>query len=248
MAQRQLPSAISFLKNKITAHENDPKTLSVLYELYGSVLLAAGDFETSEAAFNKALSLSPDMVAPYLSLARLYLTRKETSRAIEQYRELLEKRPSFIQAHMAMGAIYDATGETDKARQAYEKALEVQPGFAPAANNLAWLLLQQGQDPDRALALAKQAKSHLPDDPAVADTMGLAYLAKGLFPSAVAELSDAAAKMPDNPTILYHLGLALWKSNQKDQALATVKKALAIEETFPEQGKAKALLLEIEAS
>ena len=49
--------------------------------------------------------------------------------------------------------------------QMCEKVLEINPDFAPAANNLAWLLLQQGQDPDRALNLAKKAKAQTPSEP-----------------------------------------------------------------------------------
>ena len=76
-----------------------------------------------------------------------------------------------------------------------------------------------GKDADRALELAKKAKAQLPDAPNVADTLGLAFIAKGLYPSAISELSDASEKLPDNPTILYHLALAHWKNGDRDQAL-----------------------------
>ncbi len=127
----------------------------------------------------------------------------------------------------------------------YEKALKINRNFAPAANNLAWMLLKQGEDPDLALNLAKTAKAQLPDDPSVADTLGLALLAKGLYPSAVSELIDAAEKMPRNPTVLYHLGLAHWKNDNRDQALAALHDALEIKDAFPERQEAKELLEEI---
>jgi tetratricopeptide (TPR) repeat protein len=129
-----------------------------------------------------------------------------------------------------------------------EKALEIDPDFAPAANNLAWLLLQEGQDPDRALNLAKKAKAQLPDDPSVADTLGLAFIDKGLYASAISELSDAADKMPWNPTVLYHLALAHWKNGEKEQALEALHDALKIKEDFPERQAAGELLEEIEAA
>lgn len=110
------------------------------------------------------------------------------------------------------------------------------------------MLLGQGEEPDRALYLAKKAKAQLPEDPVVADTLGLALIAKGLYPSAVSELIDAAGKMPRNPTVLYHLGLAHWKNGDKEQALHALAKALEIEGVFPERPAARELVKEIEAS
>lgn len=248
MAQQQFNSALSFLEQKIQDSDKDPSLVSVLHEIKGSVLYAQKDYDASEKSFKNALSLNPDLVAPYLSLARLYLAKDETQKAIKQYREVLEKQPNFLQAHMALGAIYDTVGDTAMAQEAYEKALEIKPDFAPAANNLAWLLLQHKNDPNRALVLAKTAKSALPNDPSVADTIGLAYLENGFYPSAISEFSDAAEKMPHNATIWYHLGLAYWKNNEPLRALEAANKALTAENAFPERQQAEMLVKKIKAS
>ena len=246
MAQKQPAKALSFLQRTISQHKENPRLAAILHEMRGSILLSERDYEQSEAAFNKALQLSPDLTAPYLSLARLYQAKNETAKAITQYQELLEKRPQFIQAHLALAALYHGMGRTAEARKKYEKVLEINPDFAPAANNLAWLLIEQGEDPDRALNLAKKAKAQLPDDPSVADTLGLALIGKGLYASAVAELRDAVEKMPQNPTFHYHLGLAYWKNSETDQALAALHRALKSKQDFPEQQEARELLKKIE--
>ena len=127
----------------------------------------------------------------------------------------------------------------------YEKALEINPNFAPAANNLAWMLLMENEDPDRALALAKNAKAKLPDDPRVADTLGLALITKGFYASAISELSDSASKLPEDPTVHYHLGLAYWKNGEKEEALEALDKALKMKKDFPERDEARKLVEEI---
>jgi Flp pilus assembly protein TadD len=159
---------------------------------------------------------------------------------------MLAKQPKFIQAYMALGVIYDAEGNKVEARKMYEKALEVNPNFAPAANNLAWILLLENEDPDRALDLAKRAKAQLPDDPNVADTLGLALIHKGVYTAAIAELSEAAEKMPEHSTVLYHLGLAFWKNGEKEKAIEALEKALKMKGDFPEREEAKKLLEEIQ--
>ena len=248
LAQGQPTQALSFLDEQVREHEKNLALAPVLHEMRGTVLSSQKNYEEAEGAFKKALHLNPNLIGPYVALANLYLTKHETDKAIVQYKEILEKRPRFIQAHMALGAIYDAEGKASKAKEMYEKALEIKPYFAPAANNLAWLLLEQGQDPDRSLMLAKKAKAQLPDDPRVADTLGLACIVKGLYASAIAELRDAAEKMPDNATVLYHLGLAYWKNHEKDQAVEALGNALKIKKAFPERSAATELLQQIEAS
>jgi len=95
------------------------------------------------------------------------------------------------------------------------------------------------------LELAKKAKEQLPDDPNVADTLGLALLHKGIYSAAIAELSEAVEKLPEHPTVLYHLGLAHWKNGEKEKAIEVLEKALSMKGEFPERAEAKKLLEEI---
>jgi putative PEP-CTERM system TPR-repeat lipoprotein len=245
LAQKQTEKALLFLDEQIGKNDSNPGLKAVLHELKGRAFESTKDYKQSEISYKKALELNPDMLGPYLSLAGIYIAAGKSDEAIAQYKEILEKQPEFIQAYLALAALYEAKGGLEEAKKMCEKALTINPDFAPAANNLAWLLLQQGQDPDNALALAKRAKSLLPDDPRIIDTLGLALITKGLYSSAVSELKLGADKAPQNPTILYHLGLAYWKNGEKDQAVETLNEALRIEGAFAERQAARKLLDEI---
>ena len=94
--------------------------------------------------------------------------------------------------------------------------------------------------------MAKRAKARLPDDPYVADTLGLALITKGLYLSAIAELSDAAEELPGHPTVLYHLGLALGKNGEKEKAVEALERALKTKGDFPEREEAEQLLEDIQ--
>jgi len=235
-----------FLNDQLVRHDKgEVRFIAVLHEMRGSVLFSLEDYQQSEASFKKALELRPDLVAPYLYLAKLYQIKGNTDKVIAQYKMMLEKRPRFVRAYMELGTIYEAEGRKADASAMYEKALELNPGFAPAANNLAWMLLQKNEDLYRALDLAKKAKEQLPDDPNVSDTLGLALIRIGLYASAVAELSEAVQKLPDNSTVLYHLALAHWKNGEKDKAIEVLKKALKTDRKFQERKQAEKLLEEI---
>jgi len=248
LAQNKPERALSFLDQQLSVHQSNDGLAAVLHEMRGTLLFSQKDYTQSEADFKKALELSPDLAAPYFSLARLYQVTGRTERAISQYQTILDKQPRSIQAYMALGALYDAQGKKAEARNMYEKTLEVNPDFAPAANNLAYMLLQQDENPDRALELARRAKARLPNDPNVSDTLGLALIRKGLYSSAISELNEAAQKLPDNPSVLYHLALAHWKIGESDRALAALNKALKMKKDFPEKGEAEKLLREIKTN
>ena len=212
----------------------------------GKILLSQNNYEQSKAAFEKALELNPELIEPHVSLAEIYQSRREIDKAIFHYETVIRKQPEFTRAYIQLGLLYEGEVKEAKARALYEKALEIDPDFAPAANNLAYMLAQTGEDPDRALYLARKAKAQLPDNPGVADTLGLTLLGKGLYHSAIAELTDAAEKLSQYPTVFYHLGLAYWKSGDREKALDALGTALDMNRDFPEKEKTTNLLQVIE--
>lgn len=246
MASKQQAKALSFIEEKLKEHENNRRLSAVLHEMRGTVFLAQEDYGQAENELRKALAINQDSLSAYLSLAKLYLTKKDTTRAVTEYLNILEKQPRFVQGYMALGTIYDSKGDTAKAREMYENALNIDSDFAPAANNLAWTLLQRDTDLDRAFELAKKAKARLPDDPRVGDTLGFALIKKGLYPSAISELRESVTGMEQDPTVLYHLGLAYWKNDEQGKALAALRQSLQNNRKFPELEEARKLIETIE--
>jgi tetratricopeptide (TPR) repeat protein len=123
--------------------------------------------------------------------------------------------------------------------------LDINPGFSPAANNLAYILVQQDKDLNEALDFARIAREKLPNDPYVIDTMGWVYYKKGLYDSAISEFTDSLAKIPENPSVNYHLGMAYYKKGDPEQARTYLEKALKISSSFDGAQKAKQVLSEL---
>ena len=99
-----------------------------------------------------------------------------------------------------------------KQRGVYEDALGIDSRATVAANNLAWILAESGEDLNRALELAKIAIASSPDVPEILDTLGWVYYKKDQPDLAIPIFRRAIAKAADNPNYHYHLGLALLKS------------------------------------
>jgi Flp pilus assembly protein TadD len=131
------------------------------------------------------------------------------------------------------------------ARETYEKALAVEPLFAPAANNLAWLLTENGGDSDRALQLAQIAKESAPDDPRISDTLGWILFNRGVHQQALVLLRDSAAKLPDEPEVQYHLGMAYAKTGDNGSARKALTMAANSTRDFPGKDAARRALSQL---
>jgi len=124
----------------------------------------------------------------------------------------------------------------------YEEALRINPNFAPAANNLAWILLDQVGDTERALSYAETAWKAVPTDPHIADTLGWVYFNRQMYPKAVSLLKEAAQALPDNPTVLYHYGMAQYWNDNNPEAKKILTKFLTLHPNGPDAHKARKVL------
>ena len=127
-------------------------------------------------------------------------------------------KPDHAPAYALIGTIYDRLKDYDKAKANYEKALRINPKLAAAANNLAWLYADKGENMDTALTLAQTAREQMPQDPNVADTLGWVYYKRNTYLKAISYLKEAAEKSPNNPIVQYHLGMAYHKNGDKEAA------------------------------
>ncbi len=220
-----------------------PKSPSVQY-LLGRAYQAAGDTKQAEKAYMKAIELNPDSIPAYVSLGQIYGASKEYDRAIAELDKALAARPDQPAALMLKAIAQQMKGDAAGAREGYEKLLKTSPRFAPAANNLAWMLSEDGpqQDLSRALLLAQTARDAAPQDPQIADTLGWVLYKQGAFPRAEQLLREAAEKIPNNPEVLYHLGMAQARLDRNTEARASLTKAIELSPNFPGADQAKATL------
>ena len=138
--------------------------------------------------FEKAIEIDPNILPAYEAMARIHLMDKKLDQAKAQYENLLRRTPTILPGYMALGTIDDQEGDRKKAESYYRKALEIDRDFAPAANNLAWNLVDGGGNIDEALGLAQKAKEKMPKSPAVMDTLGWVYYLKGSYLNAIARV------------------------------------------------------------
>lgn len=220
-------------------------TSPFLYNLLGQLWMAGNDTGRAETAFKKAIDLDNSLLQAYMNLGQVYFLSGKTDQAVKEYEAVLVKDPQAIQAQMMLGIIHANRKEYDQAKSRYEKILGINPRFAPAANNLAWLLVEQGGNLDMALNYAQTAREQKPDDPSIADTMGWLYYKKNAYLLASSLLKEAVEKLPTNPVVRFHLGMAQYKNGDNAGAKQSLQSALKLSQDFAGAEEARKILSEL---
>jgi len=141
-----------------------------------------------------------------------------------------------------LGIIHAGRREYEKARTHYETILNLNPRFAPAANNLAWILVDRGGNLDMALAHAQMAREQKPDDPNIADTLGWIYYKKNAFLLAISLLKEAVEKIPNDAVVHFHYGMAQQKNGDAPEAKKALQTALKLNPGFTGSEEARKTL------
>src|SRR5262249_2421489 len=142
-------------------------------------------------------------------------------------------------------AILESQGDTQAAKENYEQALKINPNFFFAANNLAYILAEEGRDLDVALNWAQVARKMAPENPAVADTLGWLQHKLGRNGLARDQLQFAVSRQPENPIFQYHLAMIYKDIRQIREAENALKKSVSSKSDFKEKSLAEAALKEI---
>jgi tetratricopeptide (TPR) repeat protein len=160
------------------------------------------------------------------------VARGHTDQAFATYQKSIQNSPRDVRGYVLLAELEDSQGRWQKAQELYQKALQVQSDYPPAANNLAFLMLEHGQNTDVAMSLAQVARRGLPNSPAAADTMAWAYYHKSAYRSALDLLQEASRQSPKDPSIHYHLGLAYQKVGDMPHAKQELERVLQTDPKF----------------
>ncbi len=163
-----------------------------------------------------------------MAYSRAQLAHGDANKAIDGWVQWLKIHPNDASAYAILGTLQQGIGAKDKAMEAYKKSLQIEPEQPIAANNLAYLMVEGGQNTDVALTYAQSARRSLPNSPSTADTLAWVYYSKGTYASARDLLEEAVKNAPDDASIQYHLGMTYSKLSDHTNAALHLKRAASL--------------------
>ena len=272
LAQKQLPEGVSLLEQALENDPNNIEAMQLLlrndiaqkhpdkalarlniqiakvpnnssyYDLLAELQIRNKRLDLAEAAAQKAMQINSSDGQAVIIYAQLQVQRGQLPNAIKVWEQWLNSHPNNANALAMLGELEEGRGDRGKAEAYYRKAVQSNQRQPLATNNLAYMMLQNGENVDVALTYAQTAREVLPNSPISADTLAWAYYCKGVYGFARNLLEDAVVAKPDSATMQYHLGMVDIKLGDKNNAILHLKKAATLAAGTPTALQAQAAL------
>jgi len=238
LSKKQSAQALNRINVQI---EKRPKN-SGFYDLLAMVQIQNKNLDQAIAASQKAMEVNPDDGEAVNIYSQLQASRGQAANAISAWEQWSKAHPGSAEAYVILGSLEQMRGDKKKAEDYFKKALQIKSEQPVAANDLAYLMLENGENVDVALNWAQIGHKGMPDSPNSSDTLAWAYYYKGTYGFARDLLEDAIKKNPNSATMQYHLGMVYGKLQDKSNAAMHLKKAISLAPDSPAAKDAKTAL------
>jgi Flp pilus assembly protein TadD len=162
----------------------------------------------------------------YFKAGVVALENKNVQMAISNFTKVLEMVPQFLPALNNMGALYYTIGRLQEAVYFFEQGIRKDPKNFQLRYNLGTLYLLN-KNFDLAKNELAQAKSLFPEDPAINNNLGLAFLGANAKNTEIAEIFKNIVEKNENFDIaLHNYAHVLYRAEMYDQAVDIYKKVL----------------------
>jgi len=196
-------------------------------------LLKEGDTERAKGWLLKASELDPLNPEVNGNLGVIYEQEKQPREAKKCYLRILERYPDDVQAHLHMADLCLRLGELEKAGQHYEQVLRVEPENESALRGAQFARgLGRQRDAAARYPLVRGILEQLgakPDDPALLNDLGAAYVTVGYPDMAIEPLRLVIAAKRFLPSAHNNLGIAMMQLGDREGAKREFLAALALD-------------------
>ncbi|WP_245569058.1 tetratricopeptide repeat protein [Desulfobacter curvatus] len=200
-----------------------------VYYVKAKICLGLKDYIRCQAYINKVLAGKNISGQIFLLQAALFEAAGQKDDVEKTLIECTTKLPQFVGGWLKLSEYFVQKQRISDAIHVLERALTSFPDHPKIKGNLAWLLLEEEKEFDRALDLARTAYDRLPGEAWLMDTLGWAYYHKKIYSQAEWMLEQAEALMPKNGMIQYHQGMVLYRRGKLFQAKTKLESALGFD-------------------
>lgn len=149
--------------------------------------------------------------------------------------------PRLTAAQLALAQSYERDKDYDKAIDRYQRILAVSPDDVTALNNLAYSLAERKGRPAEALRHAERARTLMPGNPTILDTLAWVEHLLGRDAEAARILPAVVRALPENAEVRLHAAVIYAAAGLPDQSAAELREALRLDPSLANSDAVKAL-------
>ena len=190
------------------------------------------DIDAARLQLEEAIKIRPDFIAGRELLAKIYLSKNDSGKALKAADDILAIDQNNLQAHLLRSSALLIMGDKDKARQEIDYIGKVFPQNAEAryqAGYLAW----QDRDYKRAEQIFAELNKSNPNDHRGLGGLTEALVSEGRMADAIKEAQNAVNKEPQRSDLKLFLAHLDVRAERYDDAIAIYKDLLAKEPKSP---------------
>lgn len=224
-----MAGAIEAMTRAEAAGQGQPFEAARVAALLGNLHFRQGDLDAATARFDRALSATPGLVPAEIGRARVLAAEGDEEAAISVLQSVVERFPA-PEAVILLGDLQARLGRQAESVETYALVRAI-AGLQEEAGQVVDLEMavfeaDQGDDPERALALARSAHEVRPDNVYVNDALAWALLRSGDAPAAVAPMEEALRLDSADPLVRYHAAEVFLAVGDTDRARTELAQAL----------------------
>src|SRR5262245_5509613 len=196
---------------------------------------ARSDWSAAERNYLLVIQADPSWAEALVNLGIVYNREGKSEEAIAAFKRAIEADPKLFGASLNLGITYFRLHRFDDAEAPLRRATQIDPASDQGAR-LLFMTLFARQKFDEVAAMAVKLLAASPDDPAVLEIAGRAYLNQRKYADAVKALEGRARLQPESAEIYQLLGQARDNVNDSEGALWEFRRAIDLkgETALPE--------------
>ncbi|MET0391338.1 MAG: tetratricopeptide repeat protein [Polyangiales bacterium] len=229
LAQNDASGARELFAQALTQNAQDSRAaldLGIASELLG-------DAGAAEKAYRQALAAKPDLTQAQNNLGVLLRDTGRLEEAVGMLERAVAAAPESAAGHQNLALAYEDAGKLDRSRAEYARAIDLAPDDAMTRANYGLLLLKLG-DSQAAVRELSRARESAQGNRAALLAIGNGLRRAGAAKEALAAMEGALAAPGEavTPALLSELALAQRAAGQRDEAVQTLRKVLAQDESY----------------
>lgn len=203
-----------------------------VHQAWGRYHWSARNLPQAEAAFKRAISLDPRLVAAHVDLGGIYMeVPRKPGEAAQAYRKALTLQPDVADARYGLGLALALQGQAVEAAAELEQAAKLMPGNPLPLQALGRLHVNQGKLNNAVDAFTRALQARSDFLPARIDR-GDVYSVQGNMEKAIADYSEVVKTQPKNAHAQYKLGFAYHGGNKPAEAEQAYRAAIAADPKY----------------
>lgn len=190
LRQKNYSAAVALLSEG----KDGTKTDALLNNYLAAAYFAQKKPEMALSALQEATRINPDYLTPHFNIAAYFASRSEYDKALQEYRQILQKDPMNLKALLGSAAIFNVQGrevELEKTYRQVEATQSVQ-GYVAAAQ-----YFLRKQDAAEALAIADRGVAVHDTSAALLELKGRLLITNQEFPEAEAVFKKLSEIAPE---------------------------------------------------